>query len=253
MTAMVEARRVRKSYGDQEVLKGIDLTVAAGEVVTMLGPSGSGKSTFLRCINHLETIDGGEISVNGQLVGYRRHGGKKYELRPREVAAARRDVGMVFQRFNLFPHRTAVQNVMEAPVYVKGESREAARAYALELLDRVGLGERAAAYPAELSGGQQQRVAIARALAMRPKLMLFDEPTSALDPELVGEVLEVMRGLAADGMTMIVVTHEIGFAREVCDQVVFMDDGVIVEQGSPGDVFGNPQHRRTQAFLSKVL
>jgi polar amino acid transport system ATP-binding protein len=253
MTAMVEARRVRKSYGDQEVLKGIDLVVAAGEVVTMLGPSGSGKSTFLRCINHLESIDGGEISVNGQLVGYRRHGGKKYELRPREVAVARRDVGMVFQRFNLFPHRTAVQNVMEAPVYVKGESRESARASALELLDRVGLGERAAAYPAELSGGQQQRVAIARALAMRPKLMLFDEPTSALDPELVGEVLEVMRGLAADGMTMIVVTHEIGFAREVCDQVVFMDDGVIVEQGRPGDVFGNPQHRRTQAFLSKVL
>ena len=253
MPAMVEARRVRKSYGDQEVLKGIDLVVAAGEVVTMLGPSGSGKSTFLRCINHLEPIDGGEISVNGELVGYRRHGGKKYELRPREVAAARRDVGMVFQRFNLFPHRTAVQNVMEAPVYVKGESRESARAHALELLDRVGLAERAGAYPAELSGGQQQRVAIARALAMRPKLMLFDEPTSALDPELVGEVLEVMRGLAADGMTMIVVTHEIGFAREVCDRVVFMDDGAIVEQGSPGDVLSNPQHRRTQAFLSKVL
>jgi polar amino acid transport system ATP-binding protein len=253
MPAMVEARRVRKSYGDHEVLKGIDLVVAAGEVVTMLGPSGSGKSTFLRCINHLESIDGGEISVNGELVGYRRHGGKKYELRPREVAAARRDVGMVFQRFNLFPHRTAVQNVMEAPVYVKGESRESARAHALELLDRVGLAERAGAYPAELSGGQQQRVAIARALAMRPKLMLFDEPTSALDPELVGEVLEVMRGLAADGMTMIVVTHEIGFAREVCDRVVFMDDGVIVEQGSPGEVLGNPQHRRTQAFLSKVL
>ena len=253
MTAMVEARRVRKSYGNQEVLKGIDLEVGAGEVVSMLGPSGSGKSTFLRCINHLESIDGGEISVNGQLVGYRRHGGKKYELRPREVATARRDVGMVFQRFNLFPHRTAVENVMEAPVYVKGESRAAARAHALELLDRVGLAERAAAYPAELSGGQQQRVAIARALAMRPKLMLFDEPTSALDPELVGEVLEVMRGLAADGMTMIVVTHEIGFAREVCDQVVFMDDGVIVEQGSPGEVFGNPRHRRTQAFLSKVL
>ncbi len=253
MPAMVEARRVRKSYGDHEVLKGIDLVVAAGEVVTMLGPSGSGKSTFLRCINHLESIDGGEISVNGELVGYRRHGGKKYELRPREVAAARRDVGMVFQRFNLFPHLTAVQNVMEAPVYVKGESRESARAHALELLDRVGLAERAGAYPAELSGGQQQRVAIARALAMRPKLMLFDEPTSALDPELVGEVLEVMRGLAADGMTMIVVTHEIGFAREVCDRVVFMDDGVIVEQGSPGEVLGNPQHRRTQAFLSKVL
>jgi polar amino acid transport system ATP-binding protein len=253
MTAMVEARRVRKSYGETEVLKGIDLSVAPGEVVSMLGPSGSGKSTFLRCINHLESLDGGEISVNGQLVGYRRHGGKKYELRPREVAAARRDVGMVFQRFNLFPHRTALENVMEAPVHVKGERKESARLHALDLLDRVGLAGRADAYPGELSGGQQQRVAIARALAMRPRLMLFDEPTSALDPELVGEVLDVMKNLAADGMTMIVVTHEIGFAREVCDQVVFMDDGVIVERGSPGDVFRNPQHRRTQAFLSKVL
>jgi polar amino acid transport system ATP-binding protein len=253
MAAMVEARRVHKSYGDNEVLKGIDLSVTAGEVVSLLGPSGSGKSTFLRCINHLESLDGGEISVNGQLVGYRRHGGKKYELRPREVAAARCDVGMVFQRFNLFPHRTALGNVMEAPVYVKGERKESARLHALELLDRVGLVERAHAYPGELSGGQQQRVAIARALAMRPRLMLFDEPTSALDPELVGEVLDVMRNLAADGMTMIVVSHEIGFAREVCDRVVFMDDGVIVEQGTPGDVFGDPQHRRTQAFLSKVL
>jgi polar amino acid transport system ATP-binding protein len=253
MAAMVEARRVHKSYGENEVLKGIDLSVAAGEVVSLLGPSGSGKSTFLRCINHLESLDGGEISVNGQLVGYRRHGGKKYELRPREVAAARCDVGMVFQRFNLFPHRTALENVMEAPVHVKGERKGSARLHALDLLDRVGLAERADAYPGELSGGQQQRVAIARALAMRPRLMLFDEPTSALDPELVGEVLDVMRNLAADGMTMIVVTHEIGFAREVCDRVVFMDDGVIVEQGTPGEVFGDPQHRRTQAFLSKVL
>jgi polar amino acid transport system ATP-binding protein len=253
MTAMVEAVGVRKIYGDNEVLKGIDMTVNAGEVVSLLGPSGSGKSTFLRCINHLERIDGGEISVNGQLVGYRRHNGKKYELRPREVAAARRDVGMVFQRFNLFPHRTAVENVMEAPVFVKKLNKTEARTQALELLDRVGLSDRANAYPATLSGGQQQRVAIARALAMQPRLMLFDEPTSALDPELVGEVLEVMKGLAQDGMTMIVVTHEIGFAREVCDRVVFMDGGVIVEAGPPGDVLSNPQHARTQTFLSKVI
>ncbi len=250
---MVLARAVRKSFGDHEVLKGIDLEVAAGEVISLLGPSGSGKSTFLRCINHLERIDGGEISVNGQLVGYRRSGGKKYELRPREVAAARRDVGMVFQRFNLFPHRTALENVMEAPVFVKNESRDSARSRALELLDRVGLADRSAAYPAQLSGGQQQRVAIARALAMEPTLMLFDEPTSALDPELVGEVLDVMKSLAAEGMTMIVVTHEIGFAREVCDRVVFMDGGVIVEQGEPATLFTNPQHSRTKTFLSKVL
>ena len=250
---MVEAVRVRKVYGDNEVLKSIDLTVERGEVVSLLGPSGSGKSTFLRCINHLERLDGGEISVNGQLVGYRRAHGKKLELRRSEIAAARRHVGMVFQRFNLFPHRTAVENVMEAPVYVKGLSREEARRRALQLLDRVGLADHSHAYPSTLSGGQQQRVAIARALAMEPALMLFDEPTSALDPELVGEVLDVMKGLAADGMTMIVVTHEIGFAREVCDRVVFMDGGVIVEQGKPADVFGNPQHTRTQSFLSKVL
>ena len=250
---MVEAIGVRKCFGEDEVLNGIDLVVQPGEVVSLLGPSGSGKSTFLRCINHLESIDGGEISVNGQLVGYRRHAGKKYELRPREVAAARRDVGMVFQRFNLFPHRTALENVMAAPVHVKGESKDSARSRALELLDRVGLADRGAAYPAQLSGGQQQRVAIARALAMDPTLMLFDEPTSALDPELVGEVLDVMKELAGEGMTMIVVTHEIGFAREVCDRVVFMDAGVIVEQGTPSDVFGNPQHGRTKAFLSKVL
>ena len=252
-TAMVEAVGVRKVFGANEVLKSIDMTVRAGEVVSLLGPSGSGKSTFLRCINHLERLDGGEISVNGELVGYRRHNGKKYELRPREVAAARRDVGMVFQRFNLFPHRTAVENVMEAPIFVKGTDRNAAKTQALGLLDRVGLADHSHAYPATLSGGQQQRVAIARALAMEPALMLFDEPTSALDPELVGEVLDVMKGLAEEGMTMIVVTHEIGFAREVCDRVVFMDDGVIVEQGQPSDMFGNPQHERTKTFLSKVL
>lgn len=252
-TPMVEARAVRKAFGDNEVLQGIDLTVNAGEVISLLGPSGSGKSTFLRCINHLERIDGGEISVNGHLVGYRRHNGKKYELRPKEVAAARRDVGMVFQRFNLFPHLTAVENVMEAPVFVKGLKRAEARRRATELLRRVGMADKSAAYPAQLSGGQQQRVAIARALAMEPRLMLFDEPTSALDPELVGEVLDVMKRLAAEGMTMIVVTHEIGFAREVCDRVVFMDGGVIVEQGAPRDVFTNPQHARTRAFLSKVL
>ncbi len=250
---MVEALAVRKSFGDNEVLKGIDLTVGHGEVVSLLGPSGSGKSTLLRCINHLETLDGGEISVNGHLVGYRRHGGKKYEMRPREVAAARRDVGMVFQRFNLFPHLTALENVMEAPVFVKGVGRAQAREQAHELLRRVGLPDKPAAYPFQLSGGQQQRVAIARALAMRPSLMLFDEPTSALDPELVGEVLDVMRGLARDGMTMIVVTHEIGFAREVCDRVVFMDGGVVVEEGDPAQVLTRPTHARTRNFLSKVL
>jgi polar amino acid transport system ATP-binding protein len=250
---MVEAIGVRKVYGDNEVLKSIDLTVRRGEVVSLLGPSGSGKSTFLRCINHLEGIDGGEISVNGHLVGYRRAHGKKYELRRKEIAAARRDVGMVFQRFNLFPHRTALENVMEAPIYVKRRDKHEVRQQALALLERVGLSDRCDHYPAMLSGGQQQRVAIARALAMEPTLMLFDEPTSALDPELVGEVLDVMKGLASDGMTMIVVTHEIGFAREVCDRVVFMDGGVIVEQGQPAAVFNSPQHARTQSFLSKVL
>ena len=252
-TPMVDARAVRKSFGDNEVLKGIDLVVETGEVVSLLGPSGSGKSTFLRCINHLERIDGGEISVNGSLVGYRRSHGKKYELRPAEVAAARRDVGMVFQRFNLFPHLTALENVMAAPLHVKKVRRDEARTTALALLDRVGLSDKPAAYPSSLSGGQQQRVAIARALAMEPRLMLFDEPTSALDPELVGEVLDVMQGLAADGMTMIVVTHEVGFAREVCDRAVFMDDGVIFEQGPPATLFSDPQHARTRSFLSKVL
>jgi len=250
---MVKAENVHKSFGQVDVLKGIDLEVANGEVFCLLGPSGSGKSTFLRCINHLERIDGGRLSVDGQLIGYKEIGGKLHEMHEREVAAQRRDIGMVFQRFNLFPHMTALENVMEAPVQVRGESKPAARERGLALLDRVGLADRAGNYPAQLSGGQQQRVAIARALAMQPKLMLFDEPTSALDPELVGEVLDVMKDLAREGMTMIVVTHEIGFAREVADTVVFMDGGVVVESGKPADVLGNPQHARTKAFLSKVL
>jgi polar amino acid transport system ATP-binding protein len=250
---MVRAEQVRKSFGHLEVLKGIDLEVAPREVMCIIGPSGSGKSTLLRCINHLEKIDGGRLWVDGTLVGYREHGGKLHELRDREVAARRRDIGMVFQRFNLFPHMTALENVIEAPVQVRGISKDAARARGRELLERVGLGERVHSYPNQLSGGQQQRVAIARALAMEPKLMLFDEPTSALDPELVGEVLDVMRGLAADGMTMVVVTHEMGFAREVGDTLVFMDDGAVVEAGDPRQVLSDPQHERTRAFLSKVL
>jgi polar amino acid transport system ATP-binding protein len=219
----------------------------------MVGPSGSGKSTFLRCINHLERVNAGRLSVDGKLVGYRETNGKLYELHPKEAALQRRDIGMVFLRFNLFPHMTALENVMEAPVRVKGVSRSKAKQRARELLERVGLGERTDYYPAHLSGGQQQRVAIARALAMDPKLMLFDEPTSALDPELVGEVLDVMKELAKTGMTMIVVTHEMGFAREVADEVVFMDGGVVVESGDPRAVLTNPQHERTKAFLSKVL
>ena len=252
-TPMVDAVGVRKSFGRTEVLKGIDLTVRPGEVTCLIGPSGSGKSTFLRCINHLETIDGGRLSVNGHLVGYRQKGDRLYELKPREVAAKRRDIGMVFQCFNLFPHMTAAQNIMHAPVLVRSESRKAARERAAQLLERVGLGGREHHYPAQLSGGQQQRVAIARALAMEPPLMLFDEPTSALDPELVGEVLDVMKGLASEGMTMIVVTHEMGFAREVADSVYFMDDGVVVESGTPREILENPRHQRTKAFLSKVL
>ncbi len=255
MTAqpMVKAEGVHKSYGPAHILRGIDLEVAPREVFCLVGPSGSGKSTFLRCINHLERINAGRLSVDGQLVGYRQKGDKLYELKDSEVAAQRRDIGMVFQRFNLFPHMTAIENVMEAPVMVKGESKAVARERAVKLLDRVGLGDKGGNYPTQLSGGQQQRVAIARALAMEPKLMLFDEPTSALDPELVGDVLDVMRGLAEDGMTMIVVTHEMGFAREVGDNLVFMDGGVVVESGNPRDVLGNPQHDRTKAFLSKVL
>ncbi|MFB7367459.1 amino acid ABC transporter ATP-binding protein [Streptomyces hydrogenans] len=250
---MVKAEGVHKSYGPAHILRGIDLEVRSGEVFCLVGPSGSGKSTFLRCINHLERIDGGRLSVDGQLVGYRQKGDKLYELKDSEVAAQRRDIGMVFQRFNLFPHMTALANVMEAPLQVKGESKAVARERAERLLDRVGLGDKMGNYPSQLSGGQQQRVAIARALAMEPKLMLFDEPTSALDPELVGDVLDVMRDLAESGMTMIVVTHEMGFAREVGDSLVFMDGGVVVESGHPREVLGNPQHDRTKAFLSKVL
>ncbi len=250
---MVEAVDVRKRYGAHEVLSGITLSVSPGEVMCLVGPSGSGKSTFLRCINHLERVDGGTLRVDGRLVGYEEKDGRLHELREKEIAARRRGIGMVFQRFNLFPHMTARENVMEAPVQVAGVSKRQAAEEAMALLDRVGLADRCGAYPGQLSGGQQQRVAIARALAMKPRLMLFDEPTSALDPELVGEVLDVMRALAEEGMTMVVVTHEMGFAREVGDSLVFMDGGVVVEAGTPRDVLGDPQHRRTQAFLSKVL
>jgi len=250
---MVIADRVVKSFGSHQVLRDISLTVDRGEVVCVIGPSGSGKSTFLRCINHLEKLDGGRIVVDGELIGYRQRGEKIYELRPKEAALQRKDIGMVFQRFNLFPHLTVLENIIEAPTQVKKQTKETASARALELLARVGLAEKAKAYPASLSGGQQQRVAIARALAMDPKLMLFDEPTSALDPELVGEVLDVMKQLAKDGMTMVVVTHEMGFAREVADSLVFMDAGVVVESGAPREVLSNPQHERTKAFLSKVL
>jgi len=250
---MVSAEGVRKSFGRLEVLKGIDLQVRRGQVACLLGPSGSGKSTFLRCINHLEKVDGGRLSVDGDLVGYQQAGGKLHELKDKETARARAQIGMVFQRFNLFPHMTALGNVIEAPVRVKGESRSEALDCGRALLDRVGLADKRDAYPSQLSGGQQQRVAIARALAMQPKLMLFDEPTSALDPELVGEVLDVMRGLAQDGMTMIVVTHETGFAREVGDSVVFMDAGVVVEQGEPEQVLNRPREARTKEFLGKVL
>lgn len=250
---MVRAEGVIKRFGTHEVLKGITLTVNRGDVMCLVGPSGSGKSTFLRCINHLEVVNGGRLYVDDTLVGYREKGDKLYELHPKEAAAQRRDIGMVFQRFNLFPHMTALENVIEAPTLVKRTPKAVAIERGKELLDRVGLSDHMDHYPAHLSGGQQQRVAIARALAMDPKLMLFDEPTSALDPELVGEVLDVMKALANSGMTMIVVTHEMGFAREVGDSLVFMDGGVVVESGDPRTVLSKPQHERTKAFLSKVL
>ncbi|MCC9186333.1 amino acid ABC transporter ATP-binding protein [Mycolicibacterium mageritense] len=250
---MVKAESVCKNFGALHVLKGVTLEIDRGEVLCMVGPSGSGKSTFLRCINHLEQINAGRLYVDGELVGYRERGGKLHELRPKDAAKQRRDVGMVFQHFNLFPHRTALENIIEAPIQVKKVKKSEAVSRAKDLLDQVGLAAKADAYPAQLSGGQQQRVAIARALAMSPKLMLFDEPTSALDPELVGEVLAVMKKLAGEGMTMVVVTHEMGFAREVADKLVFMDGGVIVESGNPREVMANPKHERTKAFLSKVM
>ena len=250
---LVRARGVRKAFGSNQVLKGIDLDVMPGQTVAVLGPSGSGKSTFLRCINHLEEMDAGAITVGDMQVGYELKGGTLRKLSRNAIAQQRRRIGMVFQHFNLYPHLTVLQNITEAPVGVHGLKRAAAEALGRELLARVGLAEKAAAYPRQLSGGQQQRVAIARALAIRPELMLFDEPTSALDPELVGEVLATMRGLAHGGLTMIVVTHEIDFAREVADHVVFMDCGVIVEQGPPDQVIGAPQHPRTQAFLARFI
>ncbi|AQA05010.1 ectoine/hydroxyectoine ABC transporter ATP-binding protein EhuA [Mycobacterium sp. MS1601] len=253
MTLMVKAESVCKDFGALKVLKGVTLEVERGQVLVLVGPSGSGKSTFLRCINHLEQVNAGRLYVDGDLIGYRERGGRLHEMSPRDAAKQRRDIGMVFQHFNLFPHRTVLENIIEAPMQVKGVKRSAAIERAKDLLGQVGLSAKADAYPAQLSGGQQQRVAIARALAMSPKLMLFDEPTSALDPELVGEVLGVMKKLASEGMTMVVVTHEMGFAREVADQLVFMDGGVIVESGDPREVLSNPRHERTKAFLSKVM
>ena len=252
-TLMLEAQQVCKRFGRNEVLKGINLRVPKGSVVVLLGPSGSGKSTFLRCINHLENIDAGRLYVEGELIGYREKGGALYEMRDNDICHQRANIGMVFQQFNLFPHMTVIGNVIAAPVKVKGESKVSATERGLKLLARVGLADKADTYPRQLSGGQQQRVAIARALAMEPRLMLFDEPTSALDPELVKEVLDVMQDLARDGMTMICVTHEMGFAREVADTVVFIDGGYVVEAGPPREVLLNPQQQRTKDFLSKVL
>ncbi len=247
------AENVHKAYGRNEVLRGIDMELQTGQVACIVGPSGGGKSTFLRCINHLEKIDSGRLSVDGELIGYHQRGGKLYEMRDKDVAAQRRSIGMVFQRFNLFPHMTAAENVMAGPVVVRGDNKKKARERAIDLLGQVGLGDRGDSYPMQLSGGQQQRVAIARALAMDPDLMLFDEPTSALDPELVGEVLDVMRGLAKSGMTMVVVTHEIGFAREAGDILAFIDAGVVAEIGEPRELLANPKTKRFQDFLGKVL
>ncbi|MEA9391412.1 amino acid ABC transporter ATP-binding protein [Acerihabitans sp. TG2] len=252
-TPAVAAYQVVKRFHGQEILKGVDIDVQQGEVVCLIGPSGSGKSTFLRCINHLEKIDSGALYVDGELMGYRQVGDKLFELKESEIAHKRAGIGMVFQRFNLFGHMTALENVIEAPIRVRKVSRNQALEQGKMLLDRVGLSHRLNAYPSQLSGGQQQRVAIARALAMKPTLMLFDEPTSALDPELVGEVLDVMRDLADEGMTMVVVTHEMGFAREVGDSVAFMDNGAIIEKSSPAEMFYQPQHPRTRAFLAKHL
>ncbi|WP_269149330.1 amino acid ABC transporter ATP-binding protein [Corynebacterium hindlerae] len=250
---MIHAQRIQKKFGQLHVLKGIDLQVPRGSVTCLIGPSGSGKSTILRCVNHLEKITAGRLYVDGELIGYHEKDGVLYEISEKEAAKQRQDIGMVFQQFNLFPHRTVIENIIEAPILVKGVPESEARSLAMSLLKQVGLEHKADAYPVQLSGGQQQRVAIARAVAMKPKLMLFDEPTSALDPELVGEVLRVMRELADEGMTMLVVTHEMGFAREVADQIVFMDGGVVVESGTPAEVLDNPKHERTQAFLSSLL
>ncbi|MDK4337110.1 amino acid ABC transporter ATP-binding protein [Corynebacterium accolens] len=252
-TPMISAQNVHKSFGQFEVLKGINLEVQPGEVACLLGPSGSGKSTFLRCVNHLDKATAGRLYVDGELIGYREKNGILYEISEKQAAQQRSDIGMVFQSFNLFPHRTVIENIIEAPMQVKKVPEDKARKRAMELLDDVGLAAKADNYPVQLSGGQQQRVAIARAVAMDPKLMLFDEPTSALDPELVGEVLRVMKDLAAQGMTMLVVTHEMGFAREVADKIFFMDGGVVLESGTPVEVLDNPQQPRTKEFLSSLL
>ena len=252
-TPMIQAVDVWKSFGNLDVLKGIDMEVYPGEVACLIGPSGSGKSTLLRCVNHLEKVNAGRLYVDGDLIGYNERDGVLHEMSEKDAAKQRRDIGMVFQNFNLFGHRTVLDNIIEAPVHVKGQPVDQAKARAMELLEMVGLGTKADAYPIQLSGGQQQRVAIARAVAMDPKLMLFDEPTSALDPELVGEVLRVMRELAEQGMTMLVVTHELAFAREVADKVAFMDGGQIIEYGTPEQVLDNPQHERTKAFVSTLF